>query len=60
MDVLRKYMDTEMDGVAGHYVIDYTLNNVAPITLGRVEGGKFRYWTAPQVESLEPVVAEKR
>lgn len=60
MEVLRQYANTETDGVAGHYIIDYTLNNVAPITLGRVEGGKFRYWTAPQVESLEPVVAEAR
>ena len=60
MEVLRKYMNTEWDGVAGRYVFDYTLNNVAPITLGRVEGGKFRYWTAPQVESIEPVVAVAR
>jgi ABC-type branched-subunit amino acid transport system substrate-binding protein len=60
MEVLRKYVNTEADGAAGHYVFDYTLNNIAPITLGRVENGKFVYWTAPHVESLEPVVAETR
>jgi len=60
MEVLRKHMNTEMDGAAGHYVFDYTLNNIAPITLGRVKDGKFVYWTAPQVESLQPVVAETR
>lgn len=60
MEVLRGYTMQEMDGVAGHYVFDYTLNNIAPVTLGRVEGGKFRYWTAPQVESIAPVVAETR
>ena len=60
MEVLRKHINTQMDGVAGHYVFDYTLNNIAPITLSRVENGKFVYWTAPHVESLEPVVAETR
>ena len=60
MEYLRAYATKEWDGVAGHYVFDYTLNNVAPMTLGRVEGGKFKYWTAPHVESITPVVAESR
>lgn len=60
MEHLRAYATKEWDGVAGHYVFDYTLNNVAPMTLGRVEGGKFKYWTAPHVESITPVVAESR
>ncbi len=61
MEVLRKYMNTETDGVAGHYVFDYTLNNIAPITLGRVENGKFVYWKAASSEPEPgPVVAEKR
>jgi hypothetical protein len=60
MEQLRSYMMKEWDGVAGHYVFDYTLNNVAPITLGRVEGGKFTYWTPAPVESIAPVVAETR
>jgi ABC-type branched-subunit amino acid transport system substrate-binding protein len=60
MEHLRTYMMKEWDGVAGRYVFDYTLNNVAPITLGRVEGGKFTYWTPAPVESIAPVVAETR
>jgi len=60
MQVLRDYQQKEYEGVAGRVLFDHTLKNVSPVTLGRVEGGKFVYWTAPQVESLEPVVAEKR
>jgi branched-chain amino acid transport system substrate-binding protein len=60
MEVLRDYQQKQFDGVAGHYVFDYTLNNVAPIALGRVEGGKFEYWTAPPSAPDQPVVAESR
>jgi branched-chain amino acid transport system substrate-binding protein len=60
MEVLRNYEQKQFDGVAGHYAFDYALHNIAPITLGRVEDGKFVYWTAPPTEPIEPVVAESR
>jgi ABC-type branched-subunit amino acid transport system substrate-binding protein len=60
MEVLRDYQQKGLDGVAGHYAFDYTLNNVAPVTLTRVEGGKFEYWTAPPSAPDQPVVAESR
>lgn len=60
MEVLREYQLKEYFGAAGRYYFDHTLNNIAAITLGRVEGGKFKYWTAPQVESIEPVIAEAK
>ncbi|MBZ5544901.1 MAG: ABC transporter substrate-binding protein [Acidobacteriia bacterium] len=60
MEVLRNYQQKPFEGVAGHYAFDYTLNNVAPVTLGRVEGGKFVYWTAPPHAPDQPVVAESR
>jgi branched-chain amino acid transport system substrate-binding protein len=60
MEVLRDYQQKQYDGVAGHYFFDYALHNVAPVTLARVEGGKFVYLTAPTTETNEPVVAEGR
>jgi branched-chain amino acid transport system substrate-binding protein len=60
MEVLRDYQQKEYDGVAGRVRFDYTLKNVSPVTLSRVEGGKFVYWQAASSESEEPVVAEKR
>jgi branched-chain amino acid transport system substrate-binding protein len=60
MEVLRGYQMKEHHGVAGRYFFDHTLNNIAPVTLGRVENGKFVYWTAPGRDPLEPVVAQKQ
>jgi ABC-type branched-subunit amino acid transport system substrate-binding protein len=45
MDVLREYEMKEYDGASGRAQFDYTLNNIAPVALARVEGGKFVYWT---------------
>jgi len=45
MDALRDYEMKEYDGVSGRADFDYTLNNIAPVSLARVEGGKFVYWT---------------
>lgn len=60
MQVLRDYAQKSYDGVADRVRFDYTLKNVSPVTLSRVEGGKFVYWPAASSGSEEPVVAEKR
>ena len=43
MDALRDYQGHEYEGVAGRAQFDHTLNNIGPITLARVERGKFIY-----------------
>jgi len=50
MDALREYQGREYDGVAGRAQFDHTLNNIAPITMARVEGGKFVY-SPPKVQT---------
>lgn len=52
MDAFRDYQKTGYEGVAGHAQFDYTLNNIAPISMVRVQGGKFVYWKAPRAEQL--------
>lgn len=44
MDALREYQQKNYEGAAGRAKFDYTLNNIAPVTLARVENGKFVYW----------------
>ena len=46
MDALREYETKAYEGVAGRAVFDYTLNNVAPVTMTEVRDGKFVYWQA--------------
>ena len=46
MDALRERQGHDYEGVAGRARFDYTLNNIAPVTMGRVEGGKFVYTQA--------------
>lgn len=46
MDGLRDHQGHEYAGVAGRAQFDYTLNNIGPITMARVEGGKFVYTPA--------------
>lgn len=46
MDALRDYQSHEYDGVAGRLLFDHTLNNIAPLAMARVEGGKFVYTPA--------------
>jgi len=48
MEALRDYQLKEYNGVAGHVTFDRTLNNVAPVTMAQVRGGRFVYW---QVET---------
>jgi branched-chain amino acid transport system substrate-binding protein len=61
MQALRDYQQKDYDGVAGRVLFDYTLKNVSPVTLSRVENGKFVYWQAASSEPEPgPVVAEKK
>lgn len=50
MDALRDHKGREYQGVAGRAEFDYTLNNIAPLTMARVENGKFIY-SAPKPRS---------
>jgi len=43
MDALREHQQKGYEGVAGSAKFDYTLNNIAPVSLARVENGKFVY-----------------
>jgi ABC-type branched-subunit amino acid transport system substrate-binding protein len=55
MDALREYQGHDYEGVAGRAKFDYTLNNIAPLTMARVEGGKFVYSPA----KLQTIAAGK-
>ena len=46
MDALREHQGHDYEGAAGRAKFDYTLNNIAPLTMARVEGGKFVYTQA--------------
>jgi branched-chain amino acid transport system substrate-binding protein len=50
MDALREYGSKDFDGVSGHVLFDYTLNNIAPLTFAQVKDGKFIYWTAHRTD----------
>ena len=43
-EALRQNRFASYDGASGQLFFDGRLNNVAPLALGRVEGGKFVYW----------------
>jgi branched-chain amino acid transport system substrate-binding protein len=43
MDALRELQGHDYEGVAGRAQFDHTLNNIAPLIITRVEGGKFVY-----------------
>ena len=51
MDALRVYAQKSYAGVAETESFDYTLNNIAPVSLARVENGRFVY-EAPQTEGM--------
>jgi len=53
MKVLREYQLKTYDGVTGRAYFDYTLNNLAPVTMVRVENGKFIYWQAPAARAMK-------
>jgi len=54
MDAFRDYQKSGYQGVTGRAQFDYTLNNIAPIAMVRVEGGKFVYWKTPRPEQFTP------
>jgi branched-chain amino acid transport system substrate-binding protein len=43
MDALRDHQGHDYEGVAGRFEFDHVLNNIAPLTMARVESGKFVY-----------------
>ena len=45
MDALREHHGHDYLGVSGAAQFDYTLNNIAPVTIAHVENGKFVYST---------------
>jgi branched-chain amino acid transport system substrate-binding protein len=55
MDALRDYQTHDYNGVAGRAQFDHTLNNIAPITMARVQDGKFVY--TPATMQAAPVSA---
>ncbi len=44
MKALREYEFKDYQGVSAQFHFDHTLNNVAPLALSRVEGGRFVQW----------------
>lgn len=44
MDALRRYEMKAYHGVSGTAFFDYTLNNIAPVTMAKVVAGHFVYW----------------
>jgi len=50
MDGLREYYGKSYEGVSEKEEFDYTLNNIAPLALAKVEGGKFVYLPAQRRE----------
>jgi branched-chain amino acid transport system substrate-binding protein len=51
MDALRDHKGHAFEGVAGRAQFDFTLNNIAPITIARVEEGEFVY-TSPKPRTI--------
>lgn len=51
MDALRQHGMKEYDGVSGVSFFDYTLNDISPVWMARVESGKFVYFPGHRWES---------
>jgi len=60
MEALRDYQLKKYDGVAARVMFDRTLNNVAPVTMAQVRGGRFVYWQAQAQQANQSAVAENR
>jgi branched-chain amino acid transport system substrate-binding protein len=60
MKVLRDYQLKTYDGASGVAYFDRALNNIAGVTMTKVENGKFTYWKAHTSKPEEPVVAQGR
>lgn len=59
MDAFRLYEMKQYDGVSGRAQFDYTLNNIGPIWMARVEGGKFVYFPAQRREPVPMTEAQR-
>jgi branched-chain amino acid transport system substrate-binding protein len=59
MDALRDHQGRTYEGVAAREQFDHTLNNIAPITMARVEGGKFVY-SPPKVQATAVTPVDAR
>jgi hypothetical protein len=59
MDALRGYAQKSYAGVAETERFDYTLNNIAPVSLARVENGRFVY-EALQKEGMSGELSSQR
>ncbi len=57
MAALRDYQMKTYEGVTGKAFFDHTLNNISPVTMARVKGGKFEYWLAPRQTGHEGVAS---
>ncbi len=59
MDAFRDYQSKTFDGVTGQAQFDHTLNNIAPVTMARVENGKFVYWKTKKVGPMKNATGER-
>ncbi len=57
MDALREYGQKKYEGVSGEAYFDYTLNNIAPVTIGEVKNGAFVYWPERRTDRKDEPVA---
>lgn len=48
MEELQKFRNKIYDGVSGDITFNRDMNNISPIWMTRVEGGKIRYWPFPE------------
>lgn len=54
MEALREFRFKKAEGVSGRLRFDRELNNIAPLTLARVEGGRFKCWVLrPNLDTAE-------
>ncbi len=57
MDALRAHQMSAYQGVSGTVFFDYTLNNIAPLTMVEVRGGRFMYWPEHRTDWDKPASA---
>jgi branched-chain amino acid transport system substrate-binding protein len=60
MDALRGYEMKEYAGVSGNAQFDFTLNNIAPVTMAQVRAGRFVYWPEQRTDWKTKSVANAR
>lgn len=60
MDALREHGGKDYQGVSGQALFDYTLNNIAPVTIAQVKEGKFVYWPEHRTDWQQKTTAAIR